>query len=44
MHADHIIVLDDGRIVGMGSHAELLSSCDAYREIVLSQLGEDAAT
>ena len=44
MHADHIIVLDDGRIVGMGSHAELLSSCDAYREIVLSQLGEDAAS
>jgi ATP-binding cassette subfamily B protein len=43
MHADHIIVLDDGQVVGMGTHAALLSSCDAYREIVRSQLGEDAA-
>jgi ATP-binding cassette, subfamily B, multidrug efflux pump len=43
MHADHIIVLDDGLIVGMGTHAELLSSCEPYREIVRSQLGEDAA-
>jgi ATP-binding cassette subfamily B protein len=43
MHADRIIVLDDGEIVGMGTHAELLLSCDTYREIVRSQLGEDAA-
>jgi ATP-binding cassette subfamily B protein len=43
MHADHIIVLEDGRTVGMGTHAELLSSCEPYREIVRSQLGEDAA-
>jgi len=43
MHADRIIVLDDGEIAGMGTHAELLSSCDTYREIVRSQLGEDAA-
>jgi ATP-binding cassette subfamily B protein len=42
MHADRIIVLDDGEISGMGTHAELLSSCDPYREIVRSQLGEDA--
>jgi ABC-type multidrug transport system fused ATPase/permease subunit len=44
MHADRIIVLDDGRIAGMGRHRELLTSCDPYREIVVSQLGEDAAT
>ena len=42
MHAERIIVLDEGRIVGMGSHNELLERCEAYREIVLSQLGEDA--
>ena len=44
MHADRIIVLDDGRVVGMGTHAELLTSCDPYREIVVSQLGEGVAT
>ena len=43
MHADRIIVLDDGRIAGLGTHAELLSRCDPYREIVVSQLGEQAA-
>jgi ATP-binding cassette subfamily B protein len=43
MHAERIIVLDDGRVVGMGTHAELLESCEPYREIVVSQLGEDAA-
>jgi ATP-binding cassette subfamily B protein len=44
MHADQIIVLDDGRIVGKGSHAELLAGCDPYREIVVSQLGEGTPT
>jgi len=44
MHAERIIVLDDGRVVGIGTHAELLTSCDPYREIVVSQLGEGAAT
>ena len=43
MHADHIIVMDDGRIVGLGTHAELMAGCDHYREIVESQLGEAAA-
>jgi ATP-binding cassette subfamily B protein len=38
--ADQIIVVDEGRIVGMGTHAELLSSCDAYFEIASSQLPE----
>ncbi len=42
MHADGIIVLDDGRVVGIGSHGELMASCEAYREIVDSQLGEAA--
>ncbi|MGD0716419.1 MAG: ABC transporter ATP-binding protein [Gaiellaceae bacterium] len=41
--ADLIIVLDEGRIAGTGSHRELLASCEAYREIVASQLGEEAA-
>jgi len=42
LHADRIVVLDAGRIVGIGNHRELLSSTDAYREIVESQLGEEA--
>ena len=42
MHADRIIVLDDGRIVGIGTHTELMASCEPYREIVDSQLGEAA--
>jgi ABC-type multidrug transport system fused ATPase/permease subunit len=43
MQADRILVLDAGRVVGQGTHAELLASCPPYREIVASQLGEDAA-
>ena len=42
MHADRIIVLDEGRIVGIGKHDELMASCEPYREIVDSQLGEAA--
>jgi len=41
MEADRIIVLDEGRIAGMGRHKELLKSCDVYREIVASQLTEE---
>ena len=41
MNADQIVVLDRGRVVGTGTHAELLGSCETYREIVSSQLGED---
>jgi ATP-binding cassette subfamily B protein len=43
MQADRIIVLDDGRAVGIGPHSELMASCPEYREIVTSQLGEEAA-
>ncbi|GKX31639.1 multidrug ABC transporter ATP-binding protein [Vallitalea longa] len=41
MNADRIIVLDEGRIVGMGTHKELLSSSDVYKQIVSSQLSEE---
>jgi ATP-binding cassette, subfamily B, multidrug efflux pump len=41
--ADRIIVLDDGRVVGTGTHAELMDTNDTYREIVLSQLTEQEA-
>jgi ATP-binding cassette subfamily B protein len=43
MHADQIIVLDEGRVAGMGTHRELMAGCAPYREIVVSQLGEEAA-
>lgn len=43
MSADKILVLDDGRCVGSGSHAELLQSCDVYREIYESQFGKEEA-
>jgi len=41
MDADRIIVLDEGRIAGIGTHKELLQSCEVYREIVSSQLSEE---
>jgi ATP-binding cassette subfamily B protein len=42
MRAERIIVLDEGRVVGSGTHRELLASCPQYREIAASQLGEEA--
>ncbi len=39
--ADKIMVLQEGRIVGLGKHADLMSHCDVYREIALSQLSEE---
>lgn len=38
LHADQILVLDEGRIVGKGTHEELLKSCEVYRQIAVSQL------
>ena len=43
MDADQIVVLDRGRVAGVGTHAELLDTCDTYREIVYSQLTEAEA-
>lgn len=40
MHADKIIVLEDGKCVGMGTHKELLKNCKVYKQIALSQLSE----
>ncbi|MBO6015420.1 MAG: ATP-binding cassette domain-containing protein, partial [Lachnospiraceae bacterium] len=40
LHADKILVLDDGRIVGCGTHAQLLRDNEVYRQIALSQLSE----
>ncbi len=41
MHADKIIVLDDGETVGIGTHAELLKSCEVYHEICATQYSEE---
>ena len=38
MDADQIIVLDDGRVAGIGKHRDLMETCEVYREIVSSQL------
>ena len=42
-HADRILVMDDGKIVGQGTHQALMESCPVYREICLSQLSEKEA-
>lgn len=41
MHADRIVVLDQGRVVGMGTHEELLKDCKVYQEIAYSQLSKE---
>jgi ATP-binding cassette subfamily B multidrug efflux pump len=41
MHADQIVVLDAGRIVGLGTHKDLMETCETYQEIVYSQLSRE---
>ena len=41
MHADKIIVLDDGKAVGIGTHTELLKNCQVYHEICATQYSEE---
>ena len=38
LHADHIMVLEDGKMIGYGTHEELLEHCEVYREIRDSQM------
>lgn len=41
MTADKIIVLDEGKIVGTGTHEELMENCEVYKQIALSQLSRE---
>ena len=41
MHAQQIVVLDEGRVAGIGTHKELLKTCKTYREIAESQLSKE---
>ena len=41
MQAEQIVVLDEGYIVGKGTHQELLKTCEVYKEIALSQLSKE---
>ncbi len=41
LNADQIIVLDDGQMAGIGTHAELMKNCEVYRQIAISQLSEE---
>ncbi|WP_346889652.1 ABC transporter ATP-binding protein [Clostridium sp. UBA1056] len=41
LHAEQIIVLDEGRIAGIGTHKELMKTCDVYKQIALSQLSKE---
>jgi ATP-binding cassette subfamily B protein len=43
LHADRIVVLEDGGVAGIGTHLELMRTCETYREIVLSQVTEEEA-
>ena len=41
LHADKILVLDEGKIVGEGTHKELLKTCEVYQQIAMSQLSKE---
>jgi ATP-binding cassette subfamily B protein len=41
MRADQIVVLDSGQVVGIGTHEQLMKSCETYQEIVYSQLSRE---
>ena len=41
IHADQIIVLDEGRVAGKGTHEELMKNCEVYQQIAKSQLSEE---
>ena len=41
LHADQIIVLDEGKMAGIGTHKELMENCEVYRQIAMSQLSEE---
>ncbi|OGO42616.1 MAG: hypothetical protein A2137_02850 [Chloroflexi bacterium RBG_16_58_8] len=41
MNADQIIVLDEGRVAGIGTHQQLMESCEVYKELALSQLSRE---
>ena len=41
MQADQILVLDDGKMLGLGTHEELMQSCELYRMIAQTQMGGD---
>lgn len=43
MHADHILVMEDGSALGYGTHEQLLQSCESYREISMSQMGGEVS-
>ena len=43
MHADKILVLDDGKIAGIGDHNHLYENCSLYRELCLSQMSKEEA-
>ena len=41
MNADKILVLDEGKVVGIGTHKELLKTCEVYKQIAISQLSKE---
>lgn len=41
LDADKILVLDEGKVVGQGTHSELMESCEVYRQIAYSQLSKE---